>query len=104
MGEEVTNPPWEMLNRGDAVQHEPGKVSSIDRLCRWPRLREENLGRGESKCPRSPECSEKGNLESRQVGGPPLSMGRPPEGLPAGVRYAQICLTESSLVAMWRVS
>lgn len=43
-------------------------MSSIDHLCRWPRLREEKLGRGESKCQRSPECSEKGSLESGRYG------------------------------------
>lgn len=60
--EEVTNSPWEMPNRGGTVHDEPGKVSSIDRLCRRPSQREENLGRGEIMCQRSPGCSKKGSL------------------------------------------
>ena len=63
-GEEVTNPPWEPPNRGGAVKDEPAQMSAVDHQCRWPCLREENLGWGESKGQRSPECSQEGSLES----------------------------------------
>lgn len=52
-------------------------------------------GQGESKCQRSPECSERGSLESGQVWGLPLEE-RASKGLHARVRHAQTCLAEAS--------